>query len=449
MKKNFTLEDYERAFGSGSYRNEGIFIDTFGTFFRRNPPATLDKMSHDRLEGRIARLKNSERVRKLREILAEEVVYGENNLLNLITITLGELRKLRIAPQDKNKIYSKKYQDVWAYCAKERGDKRKSRKFDEPAVPIAKGLFEMQIPLEKIFFRPENTFYSNLPTIYSNGVLECGQDCKDVVLRRAGSLYVFSDRATDEELESRVKTVIGNTADRIHKNIQSKQKRHDTAEHEIIDGLYKMFKSLKTGSYINYPKVYKIFNWIARENFDISHLISGSDLRKVLRQEIDRKKPNGERIMPLPYAAIRTRVKESYSEFLKVLLTLYDIRINKDDDNNKPRLYQDRNGLRIIVPTEQNVMSLVKSFNEIPTIEITHSNNNIGTARESGYRSYDLKLKMGDSHYDLQVRTHQMDRNAEMDKKQAHEGEFQKAKIEALKIVPYPVKLAVAAVYGI
>ncbi|MBI2557813.1 hypothetical protein HYW20_00680 [Candidatus Woesearchaeota archaeon] len=447
MKEYFTPEDYERAFGSGSYRNKEIFIDTFGGIFRGNPPRKLAKMPQNKLERLIAKIARSDNVMRLRKTLAEEVVGGENYLINLISVMLGQLQKLHIMPSDKDKIYPKMYQDVWAYCAKEMEEKRKSKQFDEPAVPVGKGLFEMELPLEKIFFRPENTFYSDIPTLYKNDALECRHGPEDVVLRRSGKLYVWSDRATDKELENRVKTVIGNTANRVYRNIPSYEKRLIQAEQDIVDELHETFESLKTGSYINYRKVYKVFNWIARENFDISHLIEGSELRKVLRVEIDRKSPNGERIIPLPYTAIRTRVKESYSEFLKVLMTLYDIR--NEEDENKPRTYQDRNGLRVVLPTVQNVMDLVCSFKQIPTIEVKDEKNRLGNPKKSGYRSYDLKFKMGDTHYESQFRTHNMDRNAETDIKQAHEGNYLKEKIEALRVVPDRVKLVIATIYGI
>src|SRR3989344_1746885 len=118
MKSHFTREDYERAFGSGSYRNKEVFIDTFSSIFDGNPPERLVNMPQNKLERLIAKIARSERVTRLSEkTLAAEVIDGENNLVHLITITLGQLQKLRIAPSNRNEIYPKYYQDVWAYCA--------------------------------------------------------------------------------------------------------------------------------------------------------------------------------------------------------------------------------------------------------------------------------------------------------------------------------------------
>jgi len=435
---NFTREDFERAFGSVSVHNRPLFVDTFTQVFSAHPPEDLVGMPPETLDLVVSELAKRADVRRVQDVIAEEVVHGEESLRHLAAISFGQLQKLGIAPSDKRKIYYKPYQEAWAYCGTDVDTKRADGKF-EPSMPIAKGLFEPRIPLENIFFMPENTFYSDLPSLYMDGRLACQHGHRDVRLRRAGALHVYRDKATDTELTSRVRRIIKNTSDRTHRGIKSDGRRYETAERDIIDELYEMFKSLKTVGTINYKKVYKIFEWIVRENIDISQVIENPELRKILREEI-------EKYVPLPYAAIRVRVKGPDGEVLKVLRALYNLTTGDEQDGTKK--YKDKYGLRIVVPRVKDVFELVKSFRTVVGLEVTNPEDYITNPKPNGYRSYHMDLIMGETPYDLQIRTHQMDRDAEKDPKQAHESVFRQ-KLMSLEIVPVSVKRVVATVYGI
>ena len=439
MKTHFTREDFERAFGTGSFFDKHLLIDTFTRIFTEHPPGELIGMPPARLDSLIKQLAHRDDVREVQETIASEIRYGEENLQHLVFITFGQLQKLGIAPQDKKQIYYKPYQEVWAYCGTDIDARRFAGVF-EPPIPIAKGLFDPQIPLENIFFTPENTFYSDLSSLFGDRRLACGHGHKDVMLRKAGALHVYRDNADDSELTSRVKAIIRNTSDRIYRRIKNDAKRYETGEGDIVDELYKMFKSLKTAGSINYTKVYKIFEWILRENIDISQLIGDPNPRKILREEIGR-------YVKMPYAAIRARSKAAESEFLAVLRALYNATTGDTKDPDKQ--YKDRYAFRVIVPKAAHIFALVKSFKGIVGLEVKNEEDYVTQPKPNGYRSYHLTIMMGDTPYESQIRTHQMDRDAEKNPAQAQQAHDLVGKLKALELVPFPVKAVVATVYGI
>ena len=349
------------------------------------------------------------------------------------------MQKLGIAPQDKKQIYYKPYQEVWAYCNTDI-DTRRFGGVLEPPVPIARGLFDPQIPLENIFFTPENTFYSDLPALFRSRRLACEHGHKDVVLRKAGTLHVHRDNADDSELTNRVKAIIRNASGRVYRSIKNDAKRYETAERAIVDELYEVFKSLKTAGSINYTKVYKIFEWILRENIDISQAVKDKDLGKILREEIGKD-------VKMPYAVIRARSKAAQNEFLAVLRALYNL--TTGDTKNPDKRYNDRYAFRVIVPKDVHIFALVKSFKGIVGLEVKDEEDYVTQPKPNGYRSYHLTIMMGDTPYESQIRTHKMDRDAEKNTAQSQQAHDLAGKLKALEVVPFPVKLVVATVYGI
>ncbi len=254
-KSYFTKQDYERAFKSGSFRNDDFVAKTFSEIFSNYPPENLVHMTGTQLDKLVGRIKHSKRVMDMQQIIAEERKEGEASLNALADILFAQLQKLGIAPQNKDKIYSKRYGEWWAYCRTDMDNKKTGIIF-EPSMPIAKGLFHASsMPLEKIVFAPENTFYSDLPFLFRNGELECEHGA-DVILKRVATVHVYRNKASDAELGDKVKAVLQNTADRLYgSRIKSPQKRYEAAESDIVNRLYSMFKSLKTGEKINYREL--------------------------------------------------------------------------------------------------------------------------------------------------------------------------------------------------
>lgn len=439
MKTHFTREDFERAFGTGSFFDKHLLIDTFTSIFTENPPGELVEMPPVRFDLLVKQLAQRDDIREVQETIASEVRHGEENLQHLVFITFGQLQKLGIAPQDKRQIYYKPYQEIWAYCGTDIDARRFAGVF-EPPKPIAKGLFDPKIPLENIFFTPENTFYSDLPSLFRDRRLVCGHGHKDVMLRKAGTLHVYRDNADDNELTSRVKAIIRNTSDKIYGRIKNDAKKYETGEKDLVDELHEMFKSLKTAGSINYTKVYKIFEWMLRENIDISQVVEEPNLRRILREEIGK-------YVKIPYAVIRARSKAAESEFLAVLRALYNVTTGDTKDPDKQ--YRDRYAFRVIVPKDSHIFALVRSFKGIVGLEVRNEEDYVTQPKPNGYRSYHLTMMMGDTPYELQIRTHQMDRDAEKNPAQAQQAHDLLGKLKALEVVPFPVKLFVATVYGI
>ncbi|MBI2649852.1 hypothetical protein HYX04_00900 [Candidatus Woesearchaeota archaeon] len=201
-----------------------------------------------------------------------------------------------------------------------------------------------------------------------------------------------------------------------------------------------MFKSLKTAGSINYTKVYKILEWILRENIDISQVIEDPNLRRILGEEIVK-------YVKMPYAVIRARSKAAESEFLAVLRALYNLTTGDTKDPDKQ--YKDRYAFRVILPKEAHIFALVKSFKGIVGLEAKNEEDYVTKPKPNGYRSYHMTIMMGDTSYELQIRTHQMDRDAEKNPAQAQEAHDLVGKLKALEVIPFPVKLVVATVYGV
>lgn len=429
MKKTFNPADFERALESGAFANL-LVVSTFTDVFSRYTPRLLVRMPQQTLDVVIGKLVQREDVKQMQSLIQNEIVDGENTLKFISTLIFSQLQKVNIAPLDKGSIYPKPYQEVEAYC-------------NTNGVRVARGLFEPTIQLEAICFSPENTFYSDLPRIFRGDYLVCEHGSSDIRLKRVAALEVFRDLASDEELTKRVKEVIQRTADRLFgATIKSRAKRYKTAEEIIVDDrLYPLFKSVKTDDSINYTKVYKIFEGVVMENIDIGQLNMDPELRRVLREEI-------EKVVPIPYAVIRRRVKEAESTYNKVIQALYDIRVAGRKD--KPKRFRDMLGLRVVVPKVENVYSLANLLEGVVGWEIIDKEDYIKKPKPNGYKSYHMAIKMGPVYYDLQIRTHQMDRDINLNPKQTQDVGYEAKKQAALeRKVPTQVKRVVATLLGV
>ena len=420
MKKRFSQRDYQRALGDVVFNKEVIGI--FGEIFSEYPPEILARMSQETLELLISKLLQRDNVKNIHPILEEEIKDGERTLEQIAHRTFSRLQESRTVPKDKKRVYYKRYQEVWAYC----------NTFN---TIIAKGLFSPSLPLEQIKsgFIPENTFYTELSQAFSNGKLMCEHGDKDVRLERVASAYVYRDSATDEELTRKVKKVMQKTANRYYGNsIKSEVARYKSMEDAVINNiLYHTFSSLRSEDEINYTKVYKIFEAIMRENIEIGQLIADPELNSILEEEI-------ENTIPLPYAVIRTRVKQKERKSLKLIQALYNIRSPGQKELEKK--FKDLYGLRAVVPTIDDVLKLVNSLRSIVEWEIIEEEDLITHPRPSGYKAYHTIVRIGETSYELQIMTHQMDRDAEKDPNQKHDGSYiEKTKKAINKVVPWQV----------
>ncbi len=109
-----------------------------------------------------------------------------------------------------------------------------------------------------------------------------------------------------------------------------------------------------------YKKLHKIFEWFLRENFDMGQLIEEPEIRSILMQEIEKG-------IKMPYAVIRTRVKDPFSEFLKTLAALYNLNIG--DEKKDTKKYEDKMGIRAVVKDEQQIFALQRELYNIESFE--------------------------------------------------------------------------------
>ena len=312
MKSTFTLEDFDRALGN-SFFDSPLMIRTFEDIFSQYTPESLEGMSQAGINKLAKKLSRRADVLAVQRTLEQEVAYGEQTMHEIEKVLLAIMKKVGVMPLDGKRMYNRPYQEAWAYCG------------DSPHL-LAKGIFHSDIPLEKIVFAPENSFYSDVPHVFKGGALACDGELD---IRRVAGVNVYRDQASDEELVRRVKQIIHGTANRVYNgSIKSDEKRYATAERDIINDLGRYFPSITQNGRIDYRIVYKIFEGVRRENFNLDQLILNPDTRSALLQQITSN-------IPLPYALVRRRVKIRERLGDKVIQALYDLKNNDEIESEK------------------------------------------------------------------------------------------------------------------
>lgn len=392
------LEDLVRIL-PGLSASANIFRDVFSDY----PPEMLGQLSHADLEAALEEIAGIPNVNLFQSTLTFQLSCGTQNLANLAFILLDKHLQVPRTTGNKPNVYTKQYNEVKAIC-------------DQCRDETATGLFSRKIPLDEIVFVPEQTVYAqNIDTMFPDGMLNCYK-CgnRSFIQEQSGFAVVFRDKIEkgkkEEELRRRVEDIIGQVAERI----QSINPRRSKVREDIVDSFYWIYKTLRENGEIQYPILYKLFEWVRRENLQLEQLRRMDNLTRDILKEVIYKN------VLLPYAVIKARVKSLESIFRKTIRGAYDL---KDDPNEKISL-RDCLGLRIILPTIEDCNKLAASIKNDPQFEIIDYDNHIKVPKANGYRSIHIHLRHSGMMYSIHIRTHDMDRAAETDPRQKHDDTY-------------------------
>lgn len=420
-KETFTDGDWNRAFAP-FYDNK--IKETFKEVFTNHPPKDLVKLDNKNLAKLLLELSQQPNVIECQDIFEPEKIYGESILPEVRNILFVQMQSLGIIPIDKD-IYDKTYQEVWV--------QKKNREI------IATAQFHSpEKSEEKLNFKPEHLFYADLFSLFDKNEPIWQKEGSEFIIRKVADIHVFRDNVDDQILENRVKNVLKNS----HYKLKwgSKKNRKYLEKIVIDEGLFQIFKTLKTQDKINYTKVYKIFEAIRRENINLDQFNNiDTYIRKVLQDEIDKE-------IPLPYVIFRERSKRKDKEFTKALLSLYNIR----NEGDKDKLYLDKNGIRVILSSENKVYRLNNLVLGYPNWKVLEQQkkNYMNKPKDNGYRSIHIPIGYKNIIFELQIRTHHADKEEKTNPNQSHSLYSEKNR-KSLERIPIQVLGIGAELFGI
>ena len=425
------------------FPNSEVYSRTLTSVFTDYPVEMLSSIEAEGLERVLRVIANRHDVRQLRHTLEQELASGEDNLRKLAWSIFNRHIKGKVnvplARGNQPKVYDKEYQEVRASCA-------------SCSSKVALGLFHPpELPLEAIVFKPEHTLYAkNLDGIFPDLNLTCDScGSTSFTYSRDGLYLVLREQNTPEERKRIVKDIIRTIREEIHRKTG---RSYTDIEKEIIGRFFRLYTSIKKderpNGEIQYDKLYKLFEWIKRENLQIGQLhlstITGEILKDLINDRIQ-----------LPYAVMKMRVKTLESIYGKMMAVAYGMK--KED--NTPKELRDIFALRIILPTIDDCYILCKGiiddkaeFEIDPNKPEEFKDYIKEPKKTNGYRSIHLHPTHRDSgiKYSLQIRTHQMDRATETDPKQIHDDVYAPEKVKIIvSTIPYQVRRVFAAILGI
>lgn len=420
------------------FNNARPIIGAFYKVFSEYPSRKLIIQRNEEFEETLKGIAGMEDVKYAQEVMDYEISSGEGNLSLLANIMFHRL-ELPKRKGGEPKVYLKSYREVSAWCnGCDRSD------------AVATGFFDRKNSLDD--FIPEQTLYANnLIGIYPQGTLTCDVcGSRNFRYQENANTFVYRDEVEDKnrDLGRRVKEIIQKVSATIPYDRGNRSELYAKVEADILRDFYQMFKSVrkddKPDGSPQYPKLYKLFEWIRRGNHDIEQFQwINQRTRKALKDEIFAN-------VPLPYAVIRTRVKQKETLFLKSLMVLYNLKYNVDEKKEKEeKKLVDLYGLRMILPEERDCFKLAEKLETAPGFEIGNFDDSIRHPRPSGYRALHLDLSYGGMTYEVQIKTHEMDRAAKTDPKQKHDTAYLKDKIKLIKDnVPSRIMNVVGVVIG-
>ncbi|MBS3096261.1 hypothetical protein J4480_02370 [Candidatus Woesearchaeota archaeon] len=420
------------------FNNARPITDAFYKVFSEYPSRKLMIQGNEEFEKTLKGIAGMEEVKYAQEVMDYEISSGEENLSLLANIIFPRL-ELPKRKGGEPKVYLKVYREISAWCnGCDRSD------------AVATGLFDRKNSLDD--FIPEQTLYANnLIGIYPQGDLTCDVcGSQNFRYQKNANTFVYRDEVEDKnrDLGRRVKEIIQKVSATVPYDKGNRSELYAKVETDILRDFYHMFKSVrkddKPDGSPQYPKLYKLFEWIRRGNHDIEQFQWISQrTRKSLKDEIFAN-------VSLPYAVIRTRIKQKETLFLKSLMVLYNLKYNVDDKKEKEESkFVDLYGIRMILPEERDCFRLAEKLETVPGFKIEKFEDMIRHPRRSGYRALHLDLNSGGIIYEVQIKTHEMDRSAETDSKQKHDVAYLEEKIKLIKEnVPPRIMDAVSIVIG-
>ena len=419
------------------FRASSVFSDTFFSVLTDFPPELLTGVDGQSFDNVLREIEGRPDVNQLQATLNFELSGGEGALLNLAFIMLNN--HIPNVPKLNNKpdTYTKSYNDIKAIC-------------DACSTEVATGLFDRRRPIESIIFEPEQVLYArNLEGIFPDGSLKC-DNCgnRGFEYERTGQTLVFRDKilkGKEPEFKIRVENIIKEVTERIVKI--NPKRTYKQVESDVIDGFYRIYKTVRRNrepnGEVQYPKSYKLFEWIRRENGQLEQLPWIDHLTRNLLQEAIYKH------IILPYAVIKMRVKSLESIFRKSLRVAYDLKISEDE---KQLSLRDLLGLRVVLPTKEDCHKLHSLISRDQNFRVIDYKDFFeGPKSDRPYGGIHMHVEHSGIVYSVQLRTHHSDMEAEIkDPKLVHEVAYVPKIVDLIKDnVPYQVRRVFASILGV
>jgi hypothetical protein len=429
-----TPEELDRALDrvlGNVFLVSGPIVDTFKRVFTDYPIEKLETIEDDRMLERIAKRISSRRdVREMREWIDFERQHGEQTLDTVILgIFVNNLPSAVKIPRDQTtNLNGYSTQEVWAY-SQLTNDK------------IAMGQFPLDVGLDKVIFTPSSVFYGeNLKWINDPG--EEPQLFVDggIYVRKAARAVAFRDIPGRSKARAKVRGALKNAYSDLPKNVNNLT--YHGYESGLINLLSQFFpsvidKNLKP----DYLELYNLFEQVKRRNFRLEQYVKDG----VLIPFIGALTRAIESTIPSPYAVIRTRVKEVKRDYEKIIEALYNVESPDRQGKDSQRRFEDLYGIRIILPTEDDVIKYVKMLRRNRSLSIRDEKNYVSRPKRNQYRAYHFIMEFSGVAYDVQIRTHEWDYLAHKGGKQDEDTVLQEKRRRIEAHTPRSVRMVVRA----
>lgn len=411
-------------------------IGTFENIFKDYSRSYLEKLEDTKkIEEIIKDISQREDVKEAQKIINEEIEVGTSLLdQTIFNILRYKLRPAGIIPKNKSDDFKEEYfNEVWAYS-----DKKQKK--------IAQGYFPIDADIEKTNFTPDNIFYNeNLEFSIKTGKRPIFNLYKGVSKFKLAKVVVYSEKLSERQKKKKVKQAIqyaaGEFFKKQNKNKEKKprvSKKYQHYQNSLIDALRNVHvrvinKDFQNNDFhVNYEELYRIFEQVRRRNICLGNYIKDGGLAAKITRGINE-------FIPMPYAVISARVKQKERALEKMIEAFYDLNKSRD----KEKLFRDLYGLRVVLPSVNDVFNFTKQLKDLK--EIDHKDY-INKPKYNNYRSLHEIIMWDERAYEIQIRTHEMDHDAETDEKQAHTSIYKEEKRKMIEATPLAIRYIMSIV---
>jgi len=410
-------------------------INTFSSVFGVFTMELIESMDEDSLEKSLEEVSRWGQVREMQQWIDLEISSGEDTLDSVVLgIVLNNLPRAGIIPRRKvDNTRDYQYQEIGAFKIDDEGR----------LIKIVSGQFPTDVSIDDVVFTPENLIYDILlrdkklewnVSPGSEPSLKLGED---LFLRRTAKTIVFRDKADDRTAKVDVKKVIKYAVDECLKGQRIKNRPYSKYEKQLVLALNRMIPSvLHENGRVNYRKLNSLFRLVRRRNLSLDGYLGDGAFLGKLNVGINK-------FIPLPYAVVRTRTKHKENAFFKIIEALYDLRI--EGHKGGPKRFRDEYGMRIVLGTENDIYALVGKLRTTIGLKVIDEKDYIGKEEKPNeYQSYHMIVEYANRTYEIQLRTHEMDENAERKPKQARDIGYNKEKWTLINRTPLNVRRMVS-----
>jgi len=314
-----------------------------------------------------------------------------------------------------------KFKEIWAISV-DTGEK------------LAMALFPESATLDEVVFTPDTIIYNELLGWSRGGEQTELQFEGEIEFREVAKAVYFRQVLNRRETTRRVKAAIDYAVKGTFKGGLS-QMPHSEYFTKLVRALTTDFPKVRNEQRVNYGELYRIFELVRRKNINLGQFIRDGELSPFIGKLEEGIR---EYVLP-PSAMIRLRTKSEERRSYKATEVIYDIRTPGHQGGLKK--WRDLYGIKVILPDIDDVNRFVKQLTEGQTSygpQIYRENQGgkletvgkdyIHRAKGTGYQSVHLFIEFSNAIFELQIKTHEMDYDAESRKDQSHDAVFQEVK---------------------